>query len=61
MTLDVSKNPTFAKLTSTNPADAAEKKPLEASFKGVLDEIRIYARPLSIAEIQADMNAAIGN
>ena len=30
-------------------------------FKGVLDEIRIYARPLSIAEIQADMNAAIGN
>jgi SecD/SecF fusion protein len=40
MVVDVSKNQTFEKLTSNNPADAEERKKLEASFRGVLDEMK---------------------
>ena len=30
-------------------------------FQGLIDEVRIYSRALSQAEIQADMNASVGN
>ncbi len=30
------------------------------TFKGIIDELRIYARPLTQGEIQADMNAPVG-
>jgi hypothetical protein len=30
-------------------------------FKGMIDEVRVYNRPLSAAEIQTDMTAAVGN
>jgi hypothetical protein len=30
-------------------------------FKGLIDEVRVYDRPLSAAEIQTDMSTAVGN
>jgi hypothetical protein len=45
--------------TSTNPLQIGGDNIFGQYFQGLIDEVRVYNRPLSQAEIQADMNTAI--
>ena len=47
-------------VTSTSPLHFGGNTGLGEWFQGSLDEVRIYNRPLSAAEIQTDMNAPVG-
>ena len=47
-------------LTSTSPLRIGGNSIWGEYFTGLIDEVRIYNRPLTAAEIQTDMNTAIG-
>ena len=47
-------------LTSTSPLRIGGDSFAGEYFAGLIDEVRIYNRPLTAAEIQTDMNTAIG-
>ena len=47
-------------VTSTSPLHFGGNTGLGEWFQGSLDEIRVYNRPLSAAEIQTDMTAPVG-
>ena len=47
-------------LTSTSPLRIGGDSSGSEYFNGLIDEVRIYNRPLTAAEIQTDMNTAIG-
>ncbi|HXJ55654.1 MAG TPA: LamG-like jellyroll fold domain-containing protein, partial [Verrucomicrobiae bacterium] len=46
--------------TSTNPLQIGGDSIFGQTFQGQIDEVRVYNRALSAAEIQTDMNTAIG-
>jgi hypothetical protein len=48
-------------LTSTNPLQIGGDSIYGQYFKGTIDEVRVYNRALIQAEIQTDMNTAIGS
>jgi len=45
--------------SSTNPLRIGGNSVWGEYFKGLIDEVRIYNRPLAPSEIQADMGTAI--
>ena len=47
-------------LTSTSPLRIGGDSFASEYFNGLIDEVRIYNRPLTATEIQTDMNTAIG-
>ena len=47
-------------LTSTSPLRIGGNSIWGEYFSGLIDEVRIYNRPLTATEIQTDMNTAIG-
>jgi hypothetical protein len=47
--------------TNTNPLWIGGNKPFGEFFQGQIDEVRIYNRALSPAEIQADMSKPVGS
>src|SRR5262249_54057381 len=47
--------------TSTDPLRIGGDPFYGQYFQGTIDEVRIYNRALSAAEVQTDMNTAIGN
>lgn len=55
-----SKPQTATLLTSTNPLQIGGDTFFNQYFQGIIDEVRIYNRALSLAEIQTDMNTPIG-
>jgi hypothetical protein len=46
--------------TSTNPLRIGGNEFYEQFFQGLIDEVRVYNRPLSAAEIQSDMITPVG-
>ena len=56
----VATKPTIGSIITTSSPLRFGGSGLGEWFKGSLDDIRIYNRPLSTAEIQADMNTAAG-
>jgi hypothetical protein len=50
---------TGAMVTSSNPLQIGGDSIYGQYFQGTIDEVRVYARALSAAEIQSDMNLAI--
>lgn len=56
-----STNVTASIATSNNPLRIGGNTIWGEYFKGLIDEVRIYNRALSISEIQSDMNTAIAN
>ena len=60
-TLISSQARTGAIATSTNPLQIGGDSIWGQFFQGAIDEVRIYNRALTQAEIQADMNAPIGS
>ncbi|HKW31115.1 MAG TPA: YDG domain-containing protein, partial [Verrucomicrobiae bacterium] len=52
---------TGALATSANPLQIGGDSIYGQYFKGAIDEVRVYNRALSAAEIQADMNTPLGN
>ena len=51
---------TGAIATSSNPLQIGGDSLYGQYFRGLIDEVRIYNRALSVAEIQADMNTPLG-
>ena len=51
---------TGAIATSTNPLQMGGDSIYGQYFAGIIDEVRIYNRALSVAEILADMNTPVG-
>ena len=47
-------------LTSDNPLQLGGDSIYGQYFSGLIDEVRVYNRALSAAEIQSDMNASLG-
>ncbi len=47
-------------ITSTNPLQIGGDNLFGQFFHGMIDEVRVYNRALSAAQIQSDMNTAIG-
>jgi hypothetical protein len=47
--------------SSNTRYDVGTSEMQSETFKGIIDELRIYARPLTQAEIQSDMNAPVGS
>ncbi|MGZ5312109.1 MAG: LamG-like jellyroll fold domain-containing protein, partial [Solirubrobacterales bacterium] len=45
--------------TTDNPLWIGGNSPYGEYFQGLIDEVRVYDRALSQADIQADMNAPI--
>ena len=45
--------------TTTNPLWIGGNQPYGEYFRGLIDEVRVYNRALSQAEVQTDMNTAI--
>ena len=45
--------------SSTNPLWLGGNQPYGEYFNGLIDEVRVYNRALSQADIQTDMNTAI--
>ena len=60
-TLVSSQARTGAISTSTNPLQIGGDSIYGQFFQGAIDEVRIYNRALTQAEIQTDMNAPLGN
>ena len=60
-TLVSSQAQTGAIATSTNPLQIGGDSIYGQFFQGAIDEVRIYNRALTQAEIQADMNTPLGN
>jgi hypothetical protein len=50
---------TGAIVTSTNPLQIGGDSIYGQYFAGRIDEVRIYNRALSVAEIQSDMNTPV--
>jgi hypothetical protein len=46
--------------TTANPLWIGGNSPYGEYFQGRIDDVRVYSRALSIAEIQADMNTPVG-
>ena len=46
-------------ITSANPLQIGGDSLYGQYFQGIIDEVRVYDRALSQAEIQADMNTAV--
>jgi hypothetical protein len=46
--------------TSTNPLRIGGNEFYGQFFQGLIDEVRVYNRPLSVAEILSDMNTPVG-
>ena len=46
--------------SSTNPLWIGGNRPYGEYFQGLIDEVRVYNRALTPAEIQADMSTSIG-
>jgi hypothetical protein len=47
-------------VTSTGSLDIGGSGPLGKYFQGLIDDVRVYNRPLALAEIQADMSTPVG-
>ena len=58
-TLVASRAQTGAILSSTNPLWIGGNQPWGEFFNGLIDEVRVYNRALSQAEVQGDMNTGI--
>src|SRR5262249_37489705 len=58
-TLVTNKAQTGTITTSTNPLQIGGDSLYGGYFAGRIDEVRIYNRALSVAEIQSDMNSAV--
>jgi hypothetical protein len=59
--LAASKARTGAIQTNSNPLWIGGNSPYGEYFQGIIDEVRVYNRALSQAEIQTDMNTAVGS
>src|SRR5262249_55220407 len=53
-------SPSGPAMSDTNPLTFGKHATLPQFFQGTIDDVRIYTRALSLAEIQTDMATAVG-